>query len=153
MRAAFAQPGFTRLFAGLSTSMLGDSIMLLVLSIWVKTLTGSSAMAGFTFFFMCIPAIFAPLVGVWIDRMKRKPMLVWGNVLSAVAVLPLLLVRDADDVWIIWTVAGLYGISFVVLPAGLNGLLKELMPEQMLVDANSSIRLYFVSSRTSRQRG
>ena len=140
MRAAFAQPGFTRLFAGLSTSMLGDSIMLLVLSIWVKTLTGSSAMAGFTFFFMCIPAIFAPLVGVWIDRMKRKPMLVWGNVLSAVAVLPLLLVRDADDVWIIWTVAGLYGISFVVLPAGLNGLLKELMPEQMLVDANSSIQ-------------
>ena len=61
MRAAFAQPGFRRLFAGLSTSMLGDSIMLLVLSIWVKTLTGSSAMAGFTFFFMCLPAIFAPL--------------------------------------------------------------------------------------------
>jgi MFS family permease len=82
MRAAFAQPGFTRLFAGLTTSMLGDSIMLLVLSIWVKTLTGSSAMAGFTFFFMCIPAIFAPFVGVWLDRIRRKPMLVWGNVLS-----------------------------------------------------------------------
>jgi MFS family permease len=140
MRAAFAQPGFKRLFAGLSTSMLGDSIMLLVLSIWVKTLTGSSAMAGFTFFFMCIPAIFAPLAGVWIDRVKRKPMLVWGNVLSAAAVLPLLLVRDAGDVWIIWTVAGLYGVSFVVLPAGLNGLLKELMPEALLVDANSSIQ-------------
>ncbi|MDT0183346.1 MFS transporter [Microbacterium sp. ARD31] len=140
MKAAFAQPGFRRLFAGLSTSMLGDSIMLLVLSIWVKTLTGSSAMAGFTFFFMCIPAIFAPLVGVWIDRIRRKPMLVWGNLLSAVAVLPLLLVRDAGDVWIIWTVAGLYGVSFVVLPAGLNGLLKELMPEELLVDANSSIQ-------------
>jgi MFS family permease len=140
VRAAFAQPGFTRLFAGLTTSMLGDSIMLLVLSIWVKTLTGSSAMAGFTFFFMCIPAIFAPFVGVWLDRIRRKPMLVWGNVLSAVAVLPLLLVRDAGDVWIIWTVAGLYGVSFVVLPAGLNGLLKELMPERMLVDANSSIQ-------------
>jgi MFS family permease len=140
MRAAFAQPGFTRLFAGLTTSMLGDSIMLLVLSIWVKTLTGSSAMAGFTFFFMCIPAIFAPFVGVWLDRIRRKPMLVWGNVLSAIAVLPLLLVRDAGDVWIIWTVAGLYGVSFVVLPAGLNGLLKELMPERMLVDANSSIQ-------------
>lgn len=140
MRAAFAQPGFRKLFAGLSTSMLGDSIMLLVLSIWVKTLTGSSALAGFTFFFMCIPAIVAPLVGVWIDRIRRKPMLVWGNVLSAVAVLPLLLVRDEGDVWIIWTVAGLYGVSFVVLPAGLNGLLKELMPEDLLVDANSSIQ-------------
>ena len=86
MRAAFAQPGFTRLFAGLSTSMLGDSIMLLVLSIWVKTLTGSSAMAGFTFFFMTLPAIFAPLAGAWLDRVRRKPLLVWGNIASAVAV-------------------------------------------------------------------
>ena len=140
MKAAFGQPGFRRLFAGLSTSMLGDSIMLLVLSIWVKTLTGSSAMAGFTFFFMCIPAIFAPLVGAWLDRVRRKPLLVWGNIASAVAVLPLLLVRDAGDVWIIWTVAALYGVSFVVLPAGLNGLLKELMPEELLVDANSSLQ-------------
>jgi predicted MFS family arabinose efflux permease len=49
-------------------------------------------------------------------------------------------VRDASDVWIIYTVAFGYGISFVVLPAGLNGLLKELMPEQLLVDANSSIQ-------------
>ena len=71
MKAAFAQPGFTRLFAGLSTSMLGDSIMLLVLSIWVKTLTGSSAMAGFWLFFLCLPACFAPLAGGWLDRVRR----------------------------------------------------------------------------------
>jgi len=140
VKAAFAQPGFTRLFAGLSTSMLGDSIMLLVLSIWVKTLTGSSAMAGFTFFFMCLPAIFAPLAGAWLDRVRRKPLLVWGNIGSAVAVMPLLLVRDAGDVWIIWTVAMFYGVSFVVLPAGLNGLLKELMPDDLLVEANSSLQ-------------
>jgi hypothetical protein len=43
MRKLFAQPGFPRLFGGLSTSMLGDSVMLLVLSMWVKTLTGSNA--------------------------------------------------------------------------------------------------------------
>lgn len=140
MRAAFAQPGFKRLFTGLCTSMLGDSIMLLVLAIWVKTLTGSSAMAGLTFFFMTVPAILAPLAGAWLDRVPRKPLLVWGNVASAVAVLPLLLVRDADDVWIIWSVAGLYGVSFVVLPAGLNGLLKELMPPDLLVDANASLQ-------------
>jgi MFS family permease len=140
VRAAFGQPGFKRLFGGVATSMLGDSIMLLVLAIWVKTLTGSSAMAGFTFFFMTLPAILAPLAGPWLDRIPRRPLLVWGNVASALAVLPLLLVRDADDVWIIWTVAGLYGVSFVVLPAGLNGLLKELMPDELLVDANSSLQ-------------
>lgn len=140
MRRAFRVAGFTRLYAGLTTSMLGDSVMLLVLSMWVKTLTGSNAQAGLTFFFMVIPALGAPLLGVWVDRLRRKPVLVWGNLASAVAVLPLLLVRDAGDVWLIWLVAFLYGVSFVVLPAALNGLLKDLMPEDVLVDANASLQ-------------
>ena len=62
-------------------------------TLWVKTLTGSNAMAGLTFFFMVIPSLFAPLMGVWLDRVRRKPFLVWGNVASAVMVLPLVLVR------------------------------------------------------------
>ncbi|MDX2971332.1 MFS transporter [Kribbella solani] len=139
MRKLFAQPGFPLLFGGLSTSMLGDSVMLLVLSMWVKTLTGSNAMAGLTFFFMVLPALGAPLLGLWVDRLPRKAILVWGNFASAVAVLPLVLVRDAGDVWLIWVVAFLYGVSFVVLPAAVNGLLKDLLPDELLVDANSSL--------------
>jgi MFS family permease len=140
VRQAFRQPGFTRLYAGLTTSMFGDSVMLLVLSMWVKTVTGSNALAGLTFFFMVIPVLFAPLLGPWIDRVERQPLLVWGHLASGVGVLPLVLVRGEGQVWIIWAVAMLYGLSFVVLPAALNGLLKELMPEEMLVDANSSLQ-------------
>lgn len=140
MRRAFRQPGFSRLYAGLTASMFGDSVMLLVLSMWVKTVTGSSAQAGLTFFFMVIPALFAPFLGVWIDRVRRRPLLVWGHLASGLMVLPLVLVRGAGQVWVIWVVAFLYGVSFIVLPAALNGLLKELMPEEMLVDANASLQ-------------
>jgi MFS family permease len=140
MRKAFQQKGFGRLFAGLTTSMFGDSVMLLVLSMWVKTLTGSNGAAGLTFFWMVVPALFAPLYGMYIDRIRRKPLLVWGNVISALMVLPLLVVRDAGDVWIVYLVSFLYGISFVVLPAGLNGLLKEMVPDRLLVEANSSLQ-------------
>jgi MFS family permease len=140
VRQAFRQPGFTRLYAGLTASMFGDSVMLLAFSMWVKTVTGSNAMAGLTFFFMVIPALFAPLLGIWIDRVKRQPLLVWGHLVSGLGVLPLVLVRGEDQVWIIWAVAVLYGVSFVVLPAALNGLLKELMPDDRLVDANSSLQ-------------
>jgi len=140
MRKAFQQKGFTRLFAGTTTSMLGDSVMLLVLSMWVKTLTHSNGAAGLTFFWMVVPALFAPIYGMYIDRIRRKPLLVWGNVISALMVLPLLLVRGAGDVWIVYVVAFLYGISFVVLPAGLNGLLKEMIPDDLLVEANSSLQ-------------
>jgi MFS family permease len=89
---------------------------------------------------MVVPALFAPLYGMYIDRVRRKPLLVWGNVVSALMVLPLLLVSDAGDVWIIYVVAFLYGISFVVLPAGLNGLLKEMVPGDLLVEANSCVQ-------------
>jgi MFS family permease len=140
VKQAFRQPGFSRLYAGLTTSMFGDSVMLLVLSMWVKTITGSNAQAGLTFFFMAIPALFAPLLGVGIDRVRRKPLLVWGHVASGVLVLPLVFVQGQGQVWIVWSVAAVYGVSGIALPAALNGLLKELMPDEMLVDANASLQ-------------
>src|SRR4051812_3115680 len=140
MRRAFRQPGFPRLYAGLTASMFGDSAMLLVLSMWVKTLTGSNAQAGLTFFFMVIPAFVAPLLGMGVDRVRRKPLLVWGHLASGLMVMPLVLVHGAGQVWLIWAVAAGYGVSFIVLPSALNGLLKELMPDEMLVDANASLQ-------------
>ncbi len=140
MRALFAQPAFRRLFAGMSTSMFGDSVMLLVLSMWVKSLTGSNAQAGLTFFWMVVPTFLAPLFGLYVDRLPPRRVLAWGSLASAIAVLPLTLVRDAGDVWIVWSVAFLYGISMIVLPAALNGLLKEIVSDEQLVSANSSLQ-------------
>ena len=41
--------------------------------------------------------------------------------------------------WIVYAVAFCYGVSFVVVPAALNGLLKDLLPEDVLVEANASL--------------
>lgn len=139
MKAAFKQPGFALLFGGVLAGMVGDSLMLIVLAIWVKELTGSNSAAGLTFFCLVAPSLIAPVFGILVDRLKRRTLLIWGNLVSAVAVLPLVLVHDKEDVWIIYLVAVLYGISFVVLPAGLNGLLKELLPDEMLVEANAAV--------------
>ncbi len=62
-----------------------------------------------------------------------------ANVASAAMMLPLLLVHDAGDVWIVYAVAFCYGISFVVVPAALNGLLKDMLAEDVLVEANASL--------------
>ena len=141
MRRAFTIPGFGRLYAGTTASMVGDSLMLIVMSMWVKTLTGSNGAAGLTFLFLTLPALFGPLFGFVVDRVPRRPFLVVANLLSAVAMLPLLLVRGQEDVWVIYAVAFLYGVSFVVVPAALNGLLKDMLPEDMLVEANASLSL------------
>jgi len=139
MKQAFAVPGFRRLFAGLAASMLGDSLMLIVLSMWVKQLTGSNGAAGLTFLWLTLPALVGPAFGYLVDRVARRGFLVVANLLSAVAVLPLLAVHDESDVWIIYLVALLYGVSFVVVPAALNGLLKDMLPTDVLVEANASL--------------
>lgn len=141
MRRAFTVPAFGRLYVGTTASMVGDSLMLIVMSMWVKTLTGSNGAAGLTFLFLTLPALFGPLFGLVVDRVPRRPFLVVANVLSAAAMLPLLLVRGEQDVWVIYAVAFLYGVSFVVVPAALNGLLKEMLPEDVLVEANASLSL------------
>ncbi len=141
MRRAFAVRGFGRLYTATTASMLGDSLMLIVMSMWVKTLTGSNGAAGLTFLWLTLPALFAPLLGTLVDRVPRRLFLVVANLLSALAMLPLMFVGGADDVWIIYAVAFLYGISFVVVPAALNGLLKDLLPEDALVEANASMSL------------
>lgn len=141
MRTAFRTPGFTRLYLGLTTSMLGDSLMVIVLSMWVKKLTDSNGAAGLTFLWMTIPALMAPLFGYVVDRVPRRTFLVWANLGSALVVLPLFLVEDAADVWIIYSVAFWYGVSFVVIPAALNGLLKDILAEDVLVEANASLSI------------
>jgi MFS family permease len=137
--SAFRQRGFPLLYAGLLASMVGDSLMLIVLAVWVKDLTGSNGAAGATFFWLAVPSLVAPVFGLVVDRLRRRTVLIWGNLASALSVLPLLLVHTRADVWIVYAVALLYGISFVTLPAALNGLLKQMVPDGELVDANATL--------------
>jgi hypothetical protein len=55
MRAVLRLPDFRLLFAGLSASMVGDALMVLVYAIWVKSLTGSSGAAGLVTLFIALP--------------------------------------------------------------------------------------------------
>lgn len=140
MRAALRLPAFRLLFAGLAASMAGDALLMLVYAIWVKDLTGSNGAAGLVILFIAVPYALAPLGGWLVDRFRRRRFLVVANLVSALTLLPLLAVRDASDVWIIYAVAVLYGISSVLIAAALGGLLKELLPEDLLAGANGALQ-------------
>ena len=89
---------------------------------------------------MTAPALLAPLLGYVVDRVPRRTFLVVAEPrCPPLMMLPLLLVHDAGDVWIVYAVAFCYGISFVVVPAALNGLLKDMLAEDVLVEANASL--------------
>lgn len=139
MRRAFAHAAFRRLFGGAAATLAGDSVLLLVLSIWVKDLTGSSAAAGFTFFWLVLPSVFAPVLGWLVDRCPRRGFLFWGNLASTLTVAPLFVVNDSGDLWILYAAAFGYGMSFVMLPAAMNGMLKLILADDELVDGNGVI--------------
>jgi MFS family permease len=121
-------------------SLFGDSALLLVLAIWVKELTGSAGRAGLVFFLFALGTLLGPLTGVVVDRVRRRSLLVVANLVSAVAILPLLAVGGAGDVWLIYAVAFLYGLSYVVISAAQSALLTTLLPSELLVDANGFLQ-------------
>src|SRR6266700_783050 len=76
MRRLFRHRDARLLLAGESFSMFGDRAMLLVLGIWAKTLTGSSAAAGMVFFVLGLPALAGPLAGLVVDRVRRRTLMI-----------------------------------------------------------------------------
>jgi MFS family permease len=140
MRTVMRRPEFRRLFAGLVVTMTAESMLILVLAIWVKGLTGSDGLAAATILAIVAPMILAPLVGWFIDRFRRRPFLIAANLTVAVLLTPLLLVTDASDVWIIFTVAAVYGLSYIAIAAAIQGLIKEVVPHDLLAEANGALQ-------------
>jgi MFS family permease len=136
MRRVLARRDVRLYVAGQTLSLLGDTALWLALAIWAKSLTGSSAAAGMVIFGITAPGLIAPLSGLLADRVRRRPLLIVTNLAMAVAVLPLLLVRDGGDVWIIYAVTVAYGLSFTILGAGSSALLATMLAAEELADAN-----------------
>ncbi|WP_420176439.1 hypothetical protein [Luteococcus sp. OSA5] len=88
-RELLRAPLYGRWLAGRAVSWFGDTVMILALSIWVKSLTGSSSQAGVTLAFFMAPQLFAPLAGQLVDHIPRRVVLVAGNLLSAATLVPL----------------------------------------------------------------
>lgn len=139
-RQLLARSDARRYLTGQTLSLLGNSSMWMACAIWVKTLTGSNGAAGLTFFFFLAPAIAAPLAGLIVDRVRRRPLLVLLNLLGALILVPLLAVRDAGDVWIVYVVMLLYGAVDIVISPAQSALLTRMLPGDLLATANGALR-------------
>jgi MFS family permease len=129
-----------RLLLGAQTlTMFGDVALVLVLGIWVKSLTGSSGLAGWTFVLYTVPAIIVPLAGPIIDRLPRRRVMIATDLVTMGVALSLLLVRDERTVWLIYVVAFLYGALQIVFFAARSGLLVSMLPAEELAEANGML--------------
>ncbi|HZB51131.1 MAG TPA: MFS transporter, partial [Mycobacteriales bacterium] len=130
-------------------SLVGSGALWLALGIWVKSLTGSTAAAGMVIFaVLAPPVLLAPVAGMLVDRVRRRPLLVVVNAATAAVVLLLLLVGDTGPVWLIYAVAAAYGTSFAIIRSAQSALLRTLVTDDaQLGAANAALQTISAVSR------
>ena len=126
--------------AGWSASVFGDWAMFIVLGVWTKDLTGSNSAAGLVFFALALPSLFSPFAGLVVDRLPRRPVLMWTYAAEAVVVLSLLFVHDRGDVWIIYAVTVFYGASGTLAASARSALLTVMVPQELLGESNGVLQ-------------
>jgi MFS family permease len=138
MLATIRQRNFALLwFAGL-ISLAGDWMLLIALPIYIYQLTGSAVAVSIMFIAKRAPSVlFGSLAGVFVDRWDRRRTMLVANLLLALALLPLLAVRSAEQVWIVYLVALLESTFIQFFSPAENALLPQLVGEEYIVPANA----------------
>lgn len=137
MRALLRNRDVRVFLAGWTISQFGDWALIIVLAVWAKSLTGSNASAGLVFFALAAPSIFAPLAGVIVDRVRRRPLLIAVYSIEAVATLSLLTVHDRGDVWLLYAMAVFIGAFGTLAASARSALMTTTIPHELLGDGNA----------------
>lgn len=136
MRSLLADRRIRLFFLGNAISDLGDDALILALAVWVKELTGSTALSALDMSAIAIGTLFSPLTGILVNRVRRKPLLLAVYLTTGAMLLALLAVRDRTQVWLVVAVTFLYGLSGTTIAGAQTALMKNLVPAGRLTDAN-----------------
>ena len=91
--------------------MFGDWAMFIALGVWARVLTGSNAEAGIVFLFLGLTGLIAPLGGIVVDRLPKRPLMISTHLALAAVMCLLLFVHSRADLWLLYIVTLLYGLG------------------------------------------
>lgn len=138
-RAALRGRPFRLLSVAWGFTNFADSVLAIILAVWVKDLTGSNGAAGLVFAALGLPALASPFLGQLADRVSRRRMLVVTYLVGAAVLLALLLVRGPGQVWLVLLVTVVYtGVGFAT-SAAQSGLVRDMLPDDALAAANGRL--------------
>jgi MFS family permease len=138
MISVMRQRNFALLWSGGFISMVGDWMLFTALPISIYQLTGSALATSITFMARMLPGLlFGSLAGVFVDRWDRKRIMLICNLILAASLLPLLLVRSAEWVWLIYIATFLESTVGQFFSPAENALLPRLVGPDQLGPANA----------------
>lgn len=138
MLATLRQRDFALLWFGGLISMMGDWAMFAALPFYAYEQTGSAFASGAVLTALTLPGLlFGTVAGVFVDRWDRRRTIVVANLLQVLVMLPLLLVRPGESLWLIYVVAFVMASVWQFVSPAENALLPSLVGADRLMVANS----------------
>jgi MFS family permease len=142
-RSLLRHPDFLKLWTAESVSVFGTAITQLAIPIIAATVLKVGAfefgllttIAFLPFILLSLPA------GVWVDRLRRRPILIAGDLGRAVAIgsIPVAFAFDALTIWQLYVVGFINGCLTVFFDVAYQSYLPSIVDRDQLVDGNSKL--------------
>jgi MFS family permease len=147
------QGDFMKLWTGQTISQFGDEITLLAIPLLAINILGAGALEmGILGVVRFLPWIFFTLpAGVWVDRMRRRPILIGADVARAalLASIPIAFVGDWLTLIQVYVVAFLAGTLEVFFDVAYQSYLPSVVERDELVEGNSKLELSRAGSQVA----
>jgi len=148
VRNPFSSPlwrnqAFVRVWSAATVSIFGYLITRIALPLLAILTIGAGAIEVAVLRSIDLGAtlIFALVAGAWVDRLRRRPVLIWADLGRAVllASIPAAFVLGALTYWQLLVVAGLTAVLTAFFDAADNAYLPTVVERERLVEANSAL--------------
>ncbi|HEY2443654.1 MAG TPA: MFS transporter [Streptosporangiaceae bacterium] len=138
IRRALGQRQVRLLLGAGLISLTGDWVLRVGLAYYVYRLTGSTLASALMLLASFLPQIvLGSLAGVFVDRWDHRTTMIATDLLLAAGLLPLLAVRHADQVWIVYAVMAWEGCVQQFFGPAEQALLPRLTDDAHLVTVNA----------------
>jgi MFS family permease len=129
---------FRLLWLGQVISDFGDSLTMMALLILVNRLTGSTAALALMSIVLAVPQVtFGLIAGVYVDRLDRKRIMIFSDLLRGVMVLGFIFVDSPDRIWLLYVIAFIQASIGTFFTPARSAILPALVPREGLLAANS----------------
>jgi MFS family permease len=141
----WSHPDFLKLWTGQTISEFGSQISQLAIPLFAAVSLHASpfefSLLGVLGFLPFI--LFALPAGVWVDRLRRRPILIVGDVSRAalLALIPILWATDLLQMWHLLVLTFAIGVFTVFFDVAYQSYLPALIDREHLIDGNSKLQL------------
>ena len=144
-RSLLRHPDFLKLWTGQTVSVFGTAITQLALPIIAATtLRVNPFEFGLLTTIEFLPFILLSLpAGVWVDRLRRRPILIAADLGRAVAIgsIPVAFALNSLTIWQLYAVGFVNGCLTVFFDVAYQSYLPSIVERDHLVDGNSKLEI------------